>query len=91
MGRLRVATGLRRNGEEFPLEAFISQVSTSRGVLFFAFLRDMSERMKAEESLRQSQDALREVSSIASRAREQERARIARKTKIVKQYNIKAD
>ena len=78
MGRLRVATGLRRNGEEFMLEASISHVSTSKEVLFLAVLRDVSERARNEDALRQSRAALAEASRTADNQREQERARIAR-------------
>ncbi|HEX6241877.1 MAG TPA: PAS domain S-box protein, partial [Polyangiales bacterium] len=52
--------GLRKNGEEFPLEVHVSSYD-ERGVLMtVAVLRDVSERLRLEERLRQSQkmDAL---------------------------------
>ena len=49
MGAQRVVTGLRRNDEEFPIEASISQVDTSNEKLCTVILRDVTERKEAEE------------------------------------------
>ena len=78
MGALRIVTGLRRNGEEFPIDASISQLSGRDGKFFTVILRDVSERVRAEEALRRSKDELHELASAAHRAREQEKSRIAR-------------
>jgi len=78
MGGQRIVTGLRRNGEEFPIDASISQAATAVGKFFTVILRDVTERVRAEEALRRSKEELRELAAIASSAREQERARIAR-------------
>jgi PAS domain S-box-containing protein len=78
MGALRIVTGLRRTGEEFPIDASISQLSGSEGKFFTVILRDVSERVRAEEALRRSKDELHELASAAHRAREQEKSRIAR-------------
>jgi PAS domain S-box-containing protein len=49
MGGLRVVYGLRANGEEFPMDASISQLGTPQGKLYTVILRDITERLQAEE------------------------------------------
>jgi len=78
MGAQRIVTGLRRNGEEFPIEASISQLSGQGGKLFTVVLRDVTARAKAEEALRSSREELRELGTAAQQAREQEKSRISR-------------
>ena len=65
MGALRTVAGLRANGEEFPLEASISQAEVNGDELFTVFLRDITERQRAEADRAQlaaivdsSQDAI---------------------------------
>ena len=48
MGGERVLAGLRRNGEEFPVEARISQVEIGGQKLYTVILRDITERKRAE-------------------------------------------
>ena len=78
MGRARVVMGQRRNGEEFPIEASISQVSEGGQPLFTVILRDVTERVRAEEALKRSREELREFAIAANSVREQEKSRIAR-------------
>ncbi len=46
---------VRSTGEEFPIEASISQVGTSSERLYTVILRDISVRKRTEEQLRQAQ------------------------------------
>jgi PAS domain S-box-containing protein len=45
--------GLRRDGESFPVEVNLGLLETEEGVLITAALRDVSERVKAAERLRE--------------------------------------
>jgi PAS domain S-box-containing protein len=49
MGTRNVVYGLRANGEEFPLDASISQLDTPNGKLFTVILRDITGRLLAED------------------------------------------
>jgi len=78
MAGARVVMGLRRNGEEFPIDASISQLTDGTSRFYTVVLRDVSERMLTLESLARSKEELRELASAASSAREHEQSRIAR-------------
>jgi len=78
MAGARVVMGLRRNGEEFPIDASISQLTYGTSRFYTVVLRDVSERMLTLESLARSKEELRELASAASSAREHEQSRIAR-------------
>ena len=54
MGNLGAVYGLRANGEEFPLEAAISQATIDGRRIYTAILRDISERLRVEEALHAS-------------------------------------
>src|SRR5205085_7914214 len=53
MGALGALFGLRADGEEFPIEASISQIESDGRKLFTVILRDITERKRAEEALRE--------------------------------------
>jgi len=78
MGHARVVQGLRRNGEEFPIEASISHITEHGQRYFTVILRDVSARVAAEQALRSSSEQIQQLALAASTAREQEKARIAR-------------
>jgi len=78
MGTARIVTGLRRNGEEFPIDASISQITEQGSRFYTVILRDVTERVRAEEALRRSREELRDLSLASNSVREQEKSRIAR-------------
>ncbi len=78
MGGQRIVTGLRRGGEEFPIDASISQITENDRKFYTVILRDVTDRVRAEEALRRSREELRELASAANSVREQEKSRIAR-------------
>ena len=78
MGRSRIVMGQRRNGEEFPIEASISQVTEGGQRYFTVILRDVTERARNEAALLKSKSEIQSLALAASTAREQEKSRIAR-------------
>ena len=78
MGEQRIVMGLRRNGEEFPIDASISQIGEQGERFYTVILRDVTERTRAERALRDSREEIRNLALAASSAREQEKSRIAR-------------
>ena len=74
----RIVTALRKGGEEFPIDASISQ-NEIRGHRFFTvILRDVSVRERTRRELAQAREDLRELSVASRTAREQENSRISR-------------
>ena len=78
MGGQAILAGLRANGEEFPIEASISQHFEDGERRLTVILRDVTQRMRAIEALRRSKEELSELGAAAHAAREQEKNRIAR-------------
>ncbi|MGN7980097.1 sensor histidine kinase [Burkholderia sp. 22313] len=78
MGRQRVLFGLRGDGTEFPIEASISQIRDGSSKLYTVMLRDVTERVRAENALKQSREELRDLSANLQNVREEEKTRIAR-------------
>lgn len=52
MGRLGEVYGVRADGEEFPIEASISQIDVHGEKLYTVILRDISARVAADEEIR---------------------------------------
>ena len=78
MGDVTTLWALRADGEEFPIEASISQAGSSGERYYTVILRDITVRKQAEDELKRSQQELRELSARVLEAREEEKAHIAR-------------
>lgn len=61
MGSHPALYGIRPNGEEFPIEASISQIETNGQKLYTVILRDITERRRFEESIKFQSNVLAQV------------------------------
>jgi PAS domain S-box-containing protein len=66
MGRDRIVVALRRNGEEFPIDASISQISEAGSKYYTVILRDVTERVRAHAALERTILDLRQFAYAAS-------------------------
>lgn len=78
MGQHLALTGVRAGGAEFPIDASVSRVQLQGAGLYIVILRDITERRRAEQALKRSQQELRGLSKAANEALEAERRRTAR-------------
>ena len=72
MGKIHWVEALRSNGNRFPIEIILSQMELSDERLFIAILRDITERMKAEQELLRKNQSLEMLNEIAGAAHEAE-------------------
>jgi PAS domain S-box-containing protein len=72
MGSLRPLTALRADGEEFPIEATISQVQVAGKKIFTVIIRDITARLRAEAEVRHMNEELER--RVAERTAELEAA-----------------
>ena len=78
LNRLIEVDACNKAGLIFPIELSILPVEQETGRTFCAFIRDITERKQAENSLKESSEQLRELSRYLQKVREEERLRIAR-------------
>ena len=62
VGKRLELSGLKKNGEEFPVELSISPIENGEGILFVGCLRDLTER----NALRAAQDELARTARIVA-------------------------
>lgn len=78
MGPQLEITGRRADGTEFPIESSVSQAMIAGKRQLTAVLRDVTERRRNEDSLREMNLQLRQLSESLQTVREEERSRISR-------------
>ena len=61
LGKTIELPGLRRGGSEFPMDITLSMWSDGRQRLFTGLMHDITERKKAEQTLRESEERLRDL------------------------------
>src|SRR5690606_5649003 len=66
IGQGRLVVGLRRDGSTFPLELAVGEITTRNGRFFTGFVRDLSERQKAETRLQELQSELIHISRVTA-------------------------
>lgn len=71
-------TGLKANGQLFPLEGSISSLVADDKSIYTIILRDVTERKQVQVQLEQSYSQLRQLSAALQTIREEERTHIAR-------------
>ena len=77
-GKRSETTALRADGKEIPIELTMTRIVSDGPPSFTVFIRDITERKRAEKQLRDSREQLRALAGYLQSVREEERTRIAR-------------
>jgi len=72
--------GLRKNGEEFPVEVSFGELTSEGRHIFTGFIRDITERKRVDEALRSSEREQRQIVALLER----ERARLVEAQEVAK-------
>jgi PAS domain S-box-containing protein len=78
LNKLIEIVAINREGKEFPVELTVAEIRNEKSFFFCAFIRDITDRKKAEDLLKQSSEQLRQLSAHLQNVREDERIAIAR-------------
>lgn len=78
MAAEQLLVGLHSDGTQFPIEASISRAEVAGRVTYSAFVRDISDRVKAQNELTVAHAEIKAWARVAQQAREEEKSRIAR-------------
>ncbi len=78
MGALGAIWGARADGQEFPIEASISQIEVGGDKFYTAILRDVTRRRRAEAELQRTSDEMRALARHLEVVRDEQAAHIAR-------------
>ncbi len=70
IGKTVELEGLKRDGDEFPLELSLAKWETREGIFFSGILRDISERKRAEAELLQINERMRSNLEAAAQVQE---------------------
>ncbi len=71
-------TGLRADGSEFPLEASISHIRIEDQPVYTVILRDVTQRVAADQELLQTREKLQQLTARLRSVREEEQRHVAR-------------
>ncbi len=66
IGSIRATTALRSNGEEFPIELAVGEVSIGGERIFTGFIRDLTSRREDERRMQELQSKLVHVSRVSA-------------------------